>query len=721
MYIRNKYGLALLLGVVLAAIMLPHKASALYSTAQIDSRLRQGVQSAVIWDTCRNNLTASSANIRDNINGVNAYVGQSCSYQGEVWLSGRGTPKVVAPISVSYSQTSVNLQINAVKFITGSLVERDLGCVSGATLRNDSSRWVTSISNANDRRPNAIGNNCMRPALVSTYRKVSSISVQSGGGSVSGGVGSVYETRRDSNSRYWFASPVNITYNNVNITDGLVVTLKLDYKEINSYYNPWNSRNGRYYDIYCTTWRSAGQPANQYQNSPGGYDFSEIDNCGVESTYLTITFRKQPPPLSYSLTPQVSAASAYIEAGEPVNFSYSVNNSGPNSSSSATSIAVKQYVLAPGQDLLTYSQQDEVGSNCNNAFSNAVCASSWQLPNRAFPRNATTTVTTAGASPAYVSVNTSGLAAGSRICQILAVSPGVMGASVVNNRWSAPRCVTVANKPYFNVLGGDILSGGGIRSWNQDGGAYAGAGSQLAALASGNIQNFVTGSGLSGGAATRSGSALGFSNSGVSAPTYGKNYMVPTTTMPSLVATQTISTPDLDLRTLNEGVYTRSGNLTIHGTVPAGVHATILVTSGNLYVSQDVKYAAYGSVANVPRLSVYVQNGNISVNRDVAEMHGIYYAAGAAAGNFISCGTPGFTSVDLSAPTGFDTCNKKLTVYGSVIANKLILSRTSGSLRTGQPAETFYYTPELWAAPAGAATMATTPTYNSYVSLPPIL
>ncbi|QQS19119.1 hypothetical protein IPL68_03715 [Candidatus Saccharibacteria bacterium] len=74
----------------------------------------------------------------------------------------------------------------------------------------------------------------------------------------------------------------------------------------------------------------------------------------------------------------------------------------------------------------------------------------------------------------------------------------------------------------------------------------------------------------------------------------------------------------------------------------------------------------------------------------------------------------------------YTTCQNRLTVYGAVAANKLVLSRTYGSLIAvpgvpAEPAENFYYSPELWLAQDGANTANGPVRYDSYVSLPPVL
>ncbi|MFZ1249573.1 MAG: hypothetical protein WAQ24_04600 [Candidatus Saccharimonadales bacterium] len=286
--------------------------------------------------------------------------------------------------------------------------------------------------------------------------------------------------------------------------------------------------------------------------------------------------------------------------------------------------------------------------------------------------------------------------------------------------------------PYFTVTGGDILSGGDIQSWNQDSGTYAGAGSQLAALATGNIKNFVTGFGLSGGAAANSGSGLAFANTTKAGTTYGGGYSVPT--FVPTVTGPTIALPGsvIDLSTLMTGTYTYAGNVVLHGQVPQGQNITLVLTSGSVFIDGNITYAPYTNFVQMPRLTVIVQNGNVGVAPNVTEIHGVFYAGRTTPtdntkGNFYSCATDADTTVNLGTPTAYATCNSQLTVYGAVAtANKLILSRTYGNVAAApgvlaQPAEVFYYSPELWLAPPDAATGGAPIKPSSYLSLPPVL
>ena len=287
-------------------------------------------------------------------------------------------------------------------------------------------------------------------------------------------------------------------------------------------------------------------------------------------------------------------------------------------------------------------------------------------------------------------------------------------------------------QPFFTVTNGDIFSPGDIISWNgnnnpDSGIGYNGAGTNLAALASGSIQHFVTGTSLTS-PGDRTG--LAFANTTSANPTYGGGYPV-IAYSPLSGSVATASPGTLDLSTLTSGVYTYNGDLTISGQLQPGVGVTIHLESGNLYIaSPGVTYASYTAPNEIPRLSVYVKAGNIYVDNDVSEIRGMYYAGGTGKGNFYSCASGMGVPIDLAtSPTGYDDCNKKLTIYGAVAANNLILLRTWGNLgafytpdpvHPSESAEEFVYSPELWMVPD--ATTKTGPVkFDLYTSLAPVL
>ncbi|PID30718.1 hypothetical protein CSA80_04340 [Candidatus Saccharibacteria bacterium] len=290
-------------------------------------------------------------------------------------------------------------------------------------------------------------------------------------------------------------------------------------------------------------------------------------------------------------------------------------------------------------------------------------------------------------------------------------------------------------RPYFEVVGGDILSGGDIRAWNRNGdpaGNYMGGGSQLAALAMGNVDDFITGAGLPGSTAAQSGRGLAFANTTASGNRYGGGYAV-SPPVPTAPPQDFTLSGVVDLATLGaDGTYYASGNITLHGQLSTGRQVTIVVRGGgNVFIDGNITYGSYNAAdpSSIPRLTVIVQNGNVSVRRNVTEIHGVYYVQGSGAhGNFYSCTDTINTPITFTTPDAYNLCNNSLSVYGAVSANRLVLGRTYGTYHTNSagtpvaPAESFLYTPELWLAPDGTSSDSDAMgRYDSFVSLPPIL
>ncbi len=301
-----------------------------------------------------------------------------------------------------------------------------------------------------------------------------------------------------------------------------------------------------------------------------------------------------------------------------------------------------------------------------------------------------------------------------------------------NGSWSNPRIGNAGYRPYFSIVGGDILSGDSIRSWNTDGGAYIGGGTQLAALATNNIQNFVSGTGLPGGAAAQGGDGLGFANTGASGTTYGGGYAVSPFVPEVPPQTNLLSQPAVDLGSLAaDGVYYARSSVRLYGQLATGRQVTIYATAGNsVYISGDITYGAYGAnTTDIPRLTVIAENGNISIASTVGQVRGIFIAQGSGlSGNFHTCASDIDTPITSAEVNAYGLCNSRLTVYGAVAANKLVLGRTYGTFltnSTGVPvsnAEEFYYSPELWLAPDGTGSASGAPNrYDSFVSMPPVL
>lgn len=296
---------------------------------------------------------------------------------------------------------------------------------------------------------------------------------------------------------------------------------------------------------------------------------------------------------------------------------------------------------------------------------------------------------------------------------------------------------TVKNQPFFSVVGGDIMAGttvadttgvcatsgsaGNITGLNSGSSAYAGAGGEVGAWATGTIKNFVSGRGLSE-FATQSGHGISFANTSAMSPgNYGGNYG------------QLPCTPDYYAKAFGGGFpgfasitdggthdYKVTGPFTLTGGTLAAGNVVDLYVDGDVTINGDITYGAY-NLSNVPRFNLIV-SGTIYIAPAVSTLHGVYVAesnsGGTAKGDIVTCGVSGTTTVT------YDQCkDNPLHMYGAVYAEGLMkMTRTSGTFASdgsnpGTPAETFEYVPELWLYRSGQANLED----MSYVNLPPIL
>ena len=312
--------------------------------------------------------------------------------------------------------------------------------------------------------------------------------------------------------------------------------------------------------------------------------------------------------------------------------------------------------------------------------------------------------------------------------------------------------VNLGNKPYLAVTGGDIVAGpgitsgasctpattAGIKGWNNyqlsAGANLYGAGSQLAAIALGNITGFASATNYTDGStssniadtAANKGVKLTLANTGSgvvvaqATDSFGGGVGLNSWCFPdyATAAGAATATGPVDYTTPGTRVYSLSGTQTI-AAPPIGnnVHITLVVT-GDVYITTDILYAPYADVTNMPQFTLLVKNGSIFINNGVQELHGTYSAqkgATAGSGKIHTCTT------SAAAPTSFSlaNCSAPLTFYGAVSADELKLERTGGNVATpGASAENFVYSPEMWLSSSNANIKAG---WQAVTSLAPVL
>lgn len=329
----------------------------------------------------------------------------------------------------------------------------------------------------------------------------------------------------------------------------------------------------------------------------------------------------------------------------------------------------------------------------------------------------------------------------------------------------------IAYMPTFTARNGDIVAGmtlpnadtgvcsavdtsAGIAGWNQAQSTtpdFIGSGGNLGAMALHAIQGYATGTAGAGGG---TGGGISFANSPAGSYSYtndtgrfGGNFGgYVTSCAPDYYAQRLTESPlqPIPPSSMNSwnGAYVGTGNVTISGAnnLPQSRHIRVYV-DGNVRITGNITFTNGLSVdlADRDRIpSVWIiATGNIYVDPSVTELNGIYVAQGkstsADTGGFYSCipASSAFTSfVPGTSSYDYNACSANtLTVNGSVIAKRLVLTRSRGSVGSTVAqtyAEVFNYSPLVWLSPTGiggssAGTDDLGNDYQSITSLPPVL
>ena len=449
----------------------------------------------------------------------------------------------------------------------------------------------------------------------------------------------------------------------------------------------------------------------------------------------TLKALSNPPSANYNLDPSIGtsinggAGASSAEPGDTIKFTYTVHNSGTTASGSTNcNIYANSH---PG----FFTTPGTPENTSNTPYTGSAPSCPFTLNSGGTTNVATETITVASGNQT--------------ICRSLYVQP----ATPSGTSEGAEVCITIANKPYVKVFGGDITAGSGLATapdtctsnanagttaWNQRGSAgFAGAGTQYAALALGTINDFATGQNT----AASIPSGLAFANQGVSGTdqsngvfggSFGSVPCIPDyySTMPG-TTTPLPSPPTAS--NLTTGVYSNTSGGQVQlagGSINPGNRITVFV-DGDVYISSNITYTGAWSSDKIPLFELVVR-GNIYVGSNVTQLDGVYIAQqkNGSKGIIYTCTDPAapFTPLVLSN-TLYNTCSNKLTVNGSFIANQVQLLRTSGSLKQSSAGETrnasnaaevFNYNPSVWIAQP-AYTSGSLDDYDSITSLPPIL
>ena len=438
------------------------------------------------------------------------------------------------------------------------------------------------------------------------------------------------------------------------------------------------------------------------------------------------------PPADYTLSPIISANTSLAESGSQVQVTDTMRNTG-TAASSGTQWQLSQFVVP-------------TGGSYPGAGNSLSAPAQYYGNNLVRLDGGTGGSYGAGDTPLGQPTETlPDYPAGYKICYALSVQPR----SNSDAQWahSAPVCVTISVKPLVQIRGSDLSVGNAFLgttaaiptanvdtsvttktisgttysfgSWVEYGifatgfitntgsaAAYAGTGAQTglqnATLCSEtqlSFNNAVT----SGGVCSSGGSfkTVGNFTSSRSIPDVASNYPV------------TSSTPQFGGSNLSavttQGLYTSSSDLTLTGGTigaPSGQagagrwivinapNATVTITGNITYTSGTLT-----SVNDIPQLIIIAKD--INITDTVTQIDAWLIAKPSPTltdGVINTC-----SIVAPSAPLSTTICSNGLTVNGPVMANHLLLRRTTSpgtGLGSGQPAEIFNLRPDayMWAA-----------------------
>jgi hypothetical protein len=727
-----KHRIILSIGLAVAAIavgLLAASSPALadrYTRAQLDAKLENGINTAINWDS---NLTdidscksvtnsarlngASIATLRNNYINT-SYNGRStASYRSSTWLSKLNFPNTTNPVTVAYGATTIDLQINNVSFLCGTLVAPDVGTscsgLSTASMYDDA-RWVYTTNP--DQSPNPLGNSCLRPARTGTHTRIEGVTVTSTGsfgGTTNVVPGSQLATVRDNLSRYWFSAPVGFRYTfNAPVTTSGTVKLTLRVKRIQSY----NTGDDR-----CVS---------------GGNSItvsSPTDYARCDTTTDSVALQIQ-PAASYNLHPDAVPSVSSVGNGESFNIDGGVRNNG-GTASTTTNWRMTRMYFAAGVTPPATAPADSNNAAC--AAYGGYAAGSCQTiaqGTRGFGLGTTAVGTN--------TPDTADLARGAQVCYTASVNTPTPSATPLW-RHSALRCVIIGKKPKVQVWGGDARVRGLINtSTSQINGRLFGSWGEYGVMSVGTNTGMASGSGLNGGgdpAAPALWNKLTFANINNSGtPSFGSFTLPPVKDLGAQFGTGG-GAPSSNLGSLASGNYqvNGAGTFTINTSdigqqAGKGKKIIIRVPNGTVRIAGNITYKGSGAsdtftnVDQLPQVIIIANKIDImnSVGRvDAWLLTARTNAAPAAPNDAINtCGDV--------APTGAITlsqCTNVLTINGPVVTSHLYLRRTAGSGATaataGDPAEVFNLRADtfLWARNQAAQNGKAQTVYS--VELPP--
>lgn len=668
---------------IIGGVILSHQANAAlatppYTTAELNAKLYGGVQQAIDWDRmCYDDLRANRRAGMPPRQAINS----APSYRALQWMSLRDTATQnnssrTAPIVVDYGTRSVPLQLNIVKFLCAALVSPD---GAGADFAYTNARVVRNLNNANDRAPNPMGGNTNWPALTDTRFRIDDIDVVQGNGRITGtAVGKYIGTARQSNTRYWFAEPVDFDFvsNSPNgLTDDTEVKVRFTLRGYNTYY--YNT-----YQCY--------ENGNEYMYPPDPVNINRCDQ-GTVTLSINIQIRSQ-----FNLTPTATLnGQTSIEPGGTANVTNRVAKQAGGTDSDPTDWRLTEYVYSPGSapNAAAKAGRDSGANPCAayTAAGRTVCRDAQRNASAVF-RNASTTFT-----PGYTYAAPGNLPAGSSVCYVASVSEPTQSAAPVW-RHSTMVCLLVSVKPKVQVWGADVRVRGDIEtSTSTANNKLFGSWVEYGAFSVGTNTDFASGSGLNDGSdapGQEAWSNLTFANVDDAGASQFGSFTLPA--VASLAAQfenrQGAAGFNSNLGLLNSGTYKIGDGTITASTIGAG-KSIIIVADGTVTIQGNIAYAGgpFTNINQLPQVVIIADQINIAGSANQVDAW------------LLTRGEDGFINTcsdrQVTDPLNSSVCNAKLAVNGPVATSHLYLRRTA-SANPNDSAEVFNLRPDayLWSA-----------------------
>lgn len=687
-----------------------HASAAIKTPAQLDRDLKFGRNTAVAldWDSsaypypdsCREEIL-NPANGYSGLKGSLLYSeitkgGSGSSYRFENWLSKQGQGNASSPIVVPYGTSTIDLQINSLSFTCRPFAEPivNRSCdLTGTQWTNTATGWIKDIS-VGDSGIHLGSQDYSTPASNSCFINLKDwqhIRLYS----MSGTDGTVARTGpdrlsmdRDVDSRFWFASPVNITYtSDTPLTSSKTITVTYRYKQQNGYTS----------GVTCTRFDSPDQPNPQTTaTGPPGIEIA-WGMCKEKEADLTVSIIVA-DPIKWTVSGTTTGTGNPV-AGGSLSWNHSVKNDGPDATDKPVDMKVFRKI----------DNNTPVQIASSTAASGSAMGALWSRASSYGP------ITAADV--------------GKTFCEYVTWTPTAWNNA--GGTSSTPVCFTVVASPRIAIVGADAASGGSTSCTSAKLGGFNGSTTsspqsfgEYGLLATGDMLNF-----NSSGFSPTPTNNLSFANTGLTAPAtagyYSANRCIKdlATSLTKNVAFTDILPPPTELPDPGNWKITSDVELDSTNLMTTGERRLIYAPNNIVTIRTDLKYdnGPYASYNDVPSLIIIAKK--IRILGDVERIDGLFIASE----TFSTCGEAGDSvdvdtrDINLKFLVGTtDICrSSQLVINGAVVAKEFTAARSFEGNPGSPAAEIVRFRPEVFLGPFERSMTGVTLKTDTETELPP--